>query len=132
MLNIKPQFAALEGINAYSEAGAVSKDYMHIEGKKFLRDLAKEVGIPAGTFDVRSNKAGMAVSGEVTLHSDRLYIQLSEASFRPGLELLYRTCKGRGDYTGGGNNYKSVPLLFAYTDERDRFIQQLAEMGGYA
>ncbi len=131
MLHIKPQLAALEGVNAYSDAGAASKDYFHLEGKKFLRDLAKEVGIPAGTFDVRSNKGGIAVSGEVTLHSDTLYVQLSESCMRPGIDILFRSCKGRGDYSGGQNFYASLPLLFTSTLERDEFVHRLAKLGDY-
>lgn len=129
MLTIKPQLAALEDINGYSEAGAIAKDYYHLEGKKFLRDLAKEIGIPAGTFDVRSNKAGMAVSGEVTLHSDTIYVQLHDG--RKGIEILFRSCKGRGDYSGGQNFYASLPLLFQYVHERERFVERLQALGGY-
>jgi hypothetical protein len=132
MLHIKPQLAALEGVNAYSDAGATAKDYFHLEGKKFLRDLAKEIGIPAGTFDIRSNKGGIAVSGEVTLHSDTLYVQLHESAMRPGIDILFRSCKGRGDYTGNQNFSASLPLLFTSTLERDEFVTRLARLGGYA
>lgn len=35
-----------------------------------LRHLAKELGFAASSFDVRSNKGGIAVSGEITLHHE--------------------------------------------------------------
>lgn len=132
MLHIKPQLAGLERVNAYSDAGATSKDYFHLEGKKFLRDLAKEIGIPAGTFDVRSNMGGIAVSGEVILHSETLYVQLYESCMRPGIEILFRSCKGRSDYTGGRNFNASLPLLFTSTLERQQFVDRLTTLGGFA
>lgn len=131
MLHIKPQLAAMKGINAYSENGALDKEYFHVEGKKFLRDLAKEIGIPSGEYDIRSNKGGMAVSGEVTLHADRLYVQLYESAIAPGVSILFRSCKSRGDYTGGQNFHESLPFLFTSSLERAEFVARLRSLGGY-
>jgi hypothetical protein len=33
-----------------------------------------------GDYDLRSNEAGLAVSGEITLHADRLYVQVSQSA----------------------------------------------------
>lgn len=52
---------------------------------------------------MRSNAAGPAVSGEVTLHSDELYVQVSCNG--GGGEVMYRRCRRRRDYTGERNNY---------------------------
>jgi hypothetical protein len=43
------------------------------------------------------------VAGEITLHADRIYIQLCEPM--NGLEVLYRSCNGRKDCSGGGNHW---------------------------
>lgn len=131
-LQINPQLAGLSGINAYTDAGASKKDCLHREGKKFLKAIVKELGIPAGTFDIRSNMGGVAVSGEVTLHSERLYVQLSETfGGSKGVSIMFRTVKGLTDYTGGGNNFASVNDLFIYPHERDRFVEKLKALSGY-
>lgn len=130
MLAIHPRFPSLEGVNAYTDAGHEAKQFLHREGRRFLKALAKEVGIPAGTFDIRSNMGGIAVSGEVTLHSDTLYVQLSE-SLRPGIDIMFRTCKGRKDYSGGMNNFSHVRTLAAFPYERERFINELKRLGNF-
>lgn len=127
MLKVKAQLAVLRDINGYSTAALQSKEFFHTEGKRFLRDVAKELGLAPGTFDIRSNKGGMAVSGEVTLHADTIYVQLSESCMGPGVQAMYRACKGRGDYTGGMNNFANLRDVFA--DPAD-FIRKLKRVGG--
>lgn len=68
---------------------------------KLLRETRKLLGIEA---DVRFNPGGIAVSGDAILHGDTIYISYN-ADGICGLGILYRTCKGRKDYTGGKNNY---------------------------
>jgi hypothetical protein len=53
----------------------------------------------------------IAVSGEATLHGDRLYVQVSQPATRADTGILFRTCEGRRDYTGGRNNFASLDLL---------------------
>lgn len=130
MLSMPPRLVALQGINAYSTAGAEAKAYFHSAGKKFLREVAKELDLPKGTFEVRSNMGGIAVSGEVTLHSDTLYVQLSESCMRPGVDILFRSCRGRKDYSGGMNHWSNVRTLGAFPHERERFIESLKRLGG--
>lgn len=102
----------VDGVNAYTEAGRIKKEAFHKEGKKFLKDLAEMLGLKKGEFDLRSNMGGVAVSGEVTLHSDKLYVQLFESCVgHKGIEVLYRSCKGRKDYAGGQNNMVSMERL---------------------
>lgn len=92
-------------INSYSAAGHIKKAKMHSSGRAFLRRLAADLGLAAGTFDIRSNQGGIAVSGEVTLHGEAIYVQISEwYSAKGGASVLYRSCKGRKDYSGGQNN----------------------------
>ena len=52
---------------------------------------------------------GIAVSGEVTLHGEHIYIQLSQGSFYK--MFMYRHCNGRKDYSGGVNRWKDFSDL---------------------
>ena len=88
-----------------------AKNAFHRLGKKTLLAVAKSMGLKRGEFDLRNNKGGIAVSGEVTLHTDKAYIQLSQPCYGKDNEVLYRTCEGRKDYTGGMNNFSSVAEL---------------------
>ena len=62
-------------------------------------------------FDLRCNAGGVAVSGEITLHYDTVYIQVSQSSMGPENGVLIRTCEGRRDYTGGRNHFAPLRLL---------------------
>lgn len=98
------------GIDAYTDDGHRRKRLMHSAGRAFLQRLARDLGLTPSERDVRSNVAGIAVSGEVTLHADRIYVQISEHCFggRSGASVLYRTCGSRRDYCGGTNHHKSL------------------------
>jgi hypothetical protein len=98
-------------IDAYSDEGALRKAAFHKEGKQFLKSLAKALALRPGSFDIRSNLGGIAVSGEVTLHHERLYVQLSESAIQPGVSILYRSCQGRKDYSGGQNHFCAIGSL---------------------
>jgi hypothetical protein len=67
----------------------------------------KEQGIG---YEVRVNKAGIAVTGEVTLHADDIYIQISGSALKHLGHVLYRRCDSRTDYTGHRNFYMTVQL----------------------
>lgn len=114
--------------NEHSDIGAAAKDAMHRQGATFLRKLAASLGLQKGDFDIRSNRAGIAVSGEVTFHSDDLYIQMSESCLgERGLSLLYRTCSNRKDYCGHTNNHIHLSRL-RDRDQVDAFIERLGKM----
>ncbi|MET3713741.1 hypothetical protein ABIC65_004476 [Sphingomonas trueperi] len=53
------------------------------------------VKLSAGDFEVRSQRGGPAVSGEIILHTDKCYVQLSLGLCGLDREVLYRTCRGR-------------------------------------
>lgn len=74
---------------------AEAKRLFHSRAKSQLRRIATALGLEPGSYDLRSNQAGIAVSGEIILHSG----------------VLFRTCKGRKDYVGGPNNFASLDLL---------------------
>lgn len=116
-------------INAYSDAGFELKATFHAQGKAFLTKLAKLLDLPAGSFEVRSNLGGVAVSGEVTLHSDDLYLQMSESAITPGVSLLYRTCNGRKDYCGHQNRFVKMDA-FSGADNQTKMVAQLRALLG--
>lgn len=89
----------------------IRKRQFHRLAHRQLGRLAKALDLPTGSYDMRSNMAGIAVSGEITLHAECIYIQASQpfGGFDSGL--LIRTCNGRKDYIGGPNNFASLDLL---------------------
>lgn len=93
---------------------AVAKKQFHATAKRYLKRLAAALALPAGSFDLRSNHGGIAVSGEVTLHGEHLYVQVSQFSIGP-LErvVLFRGCHGRQDYSGMENHYATAEDLIA-------------------
>jgi hypothetical protein len=93
---------ALRGV-AYDTEG---KKLFHSEGRRAMKALADALGYDRSDFDLRCNQGGIAVSGEITIHSDEVYIQLS-CNGRGG-EVLYRRCDGRRDYTGGRNHHAAM------------------------
>lgn len=95
--------------NARVDYNAAAKRSFHATARKRLAALASELGLAPGTFDIRSNMGGIAVSGEVTLHSESVYIQASQGC---GMTcLMIRSCKGRRDYTGGPNRFLPLSML---------------------
>lgn len=54
-----------------------AKRKFHDHARRQLRKLAAALGLPAGSYDLRSNHAGIAVSGEITLRAEHLYVQVS-------------------------------------------------------
>ena len=93
---------------AYDE---VQKSRFHSTARARLRRLAVDLKLAVGSYDLRSKKAGIAVSGEVTLHHEAVYLQVSQSALGGGVGILIRTCRGRRDYTGGPNNFASLELL---------------------
>lgn len=103
------------------------KSEFHRIGKKELKAVADALGLKPGEYEIRSNKGGIAVSGEVTLHGEWIYVQVSESVFSGRhMEVLYRTCEGRKDYTGGHNHFSPASVL------RDpvQFAATLRRIGG--
>lgn len=105
---IPRSLAACGDFNDYSDESSARKNSLHTQGKTFLKTIAKVLGLGLKDYDLRSNKAGIAVSGEVTLHADHLYIQISESFSGRGLSILFRGCDSRKDYSGHQNNTCSM------------------------
>ena len=93
---------------AYDAAG---KRVFHSRARSQLRRLAVALGLKPGSYDLRSNPGGIAVSGEITLHADHIYVQASQPATGHDTGIMYRTCQGRTDYYGGANNFASLDLL---------------------
>lgn len=87
------------------------KRRFHSTARSRLKKLAAALGLPPGSYDIRSNKAGIAVSGEITLHHDRAYVQVSQFGTASGHGILVRTCEGRRDFTGGPNHFLPLSRL---------------------
>ena len=125
------QFAKLStyaGINAYNQAGANLKEQFHKLGKAFLKDLAKLLGPDIGEYTVSSNKAGIAVLGEVTLHADNLYVQLHDSFNGNGISALYRSCTSQKDYHGGPNNHANMPDFFNNETSQERVLESMRKL----
>jgi hypothetical protein len=90
---------------------ADAKRLFHSNARRQLLELANALGFQPADYDLRSNQGGIAVSGEVTLHADRLYVQASQSAMGFDTGILFRSCEGRRDYTGGRNNFASLDLL---------------------
>lgn len=93
---------------AYDEQ---QKQRFHATARSRLKKLAAELGLPPGGFEIRSSKGGVAVSGEVTLHHTGAYIQVGQFGLSSGHGILIRTCRGRGDYSGGPNHFVALVVL---------------------
>ena len=90
---------------------ADQKHCFHSTGRKRLKALADALDFAPDSFDLRSNPGGSAVSGEVTLHHECLYVQLCQPATGWDSGILIRTCRGRKDYTGGRNHFAPLSEL---------------------
>ncbi len=86
---------------------AIKSDF-HRASKSLLRRLADAMGLEKGEYEISSSLAGIAVSGEIILHTDYLYIVISEGGFMP---VMYKTCDGMKDYQGGDNHWAPIEAL---------------------
>lgn len=108
---------------AYDEA---AKRVFHAEGRAAMRRLADALSLNDGDYDIRSNKAGPAVSGEITLHGEEVWIQLSLSALGPGNEIIYRRVRGRADHLGDRNRRASIRDLLAPDKFAARIRSELA------
>lgn len=64
-----------------------------------LRKVAKDLHLVAGTYTISFNPGGIAVSGDATLHHDRVYVSLSPSGWSDSVGYA-RRCAGQKDYGG--------------------------------
>lgn len=87
------------------------KRRFHTCARARLRRLATALGFAPGSYDLRANPGGIAVSGEITLHHETVYVQVSQPAAGADTGILIRQCAGRRDYTGGRNHFAPLALL---------------------
>jgi hypothetical protein len=102
------------------------KRLFHSQARRRLLELAASLGLSDAAYDLRSNQGGIAVSGEITLHGDRLYVQVSQSALGTDSGILFRSCEGRRDYTGGRNHFASLDRLHQ-PDELARLVRRHVE-----
>lgn len=102
-----------------------AKRVFHAEGRAAMRRLAEALQLADGSFEVRSNRAGPAVSGEVTLHADEVWVRLSLDVWGAGREIAFRQVRGRDDHCGDRNRWASVDELLAPDRFADRLRREL-------
>lgn len=88
-----------------------AKRVFHREARSALRIAARHLGLGPDEYDLRVNPGGVAVSGEITLHADAIYIQVALSCLGAGREVMFRRCKGRQDYIGECNHYCDIAVL---------------------
>ena len=107
-------------IDASSEWKSALKTIFHSESMKLLKCVAYQLGLKPNQYKVSSNLSGVAGCGEITLHTDSLYVQISQRSAQ-GLDILYRSCNGRKDY--GGSHSRNNWFAFHDLDNMPRVIK---------
>lgn len=94
-------------------------------GRTLLKRIVAELRLKPGEYSIRYNAGGIAVSGEVTLHSDRIYVQVFQGCISRGAtDIMYRTVRDRSDYTGGVNHFVGVGQL-AEPERQENFLRTL-------
>lgn len=112
------------------------KSRAHTKARKVLRSFAQEfLKLTPDSFEVRSNPGGIAVSGEVTLHTDPfgdnsmgIYVQIGQSWLGPGHSVMYRTCDGRRDYTGHMNRWGNVADLLGSEGAMRKFAATILHL----
>lgn len=87
-----------------------AKRLFHVEARKALRRLADALQLDPPDYDIRVCAGGPAVSGEVILHGEQLYMQVALSGYGPG-EILFRRVQGRQDYCGERNHWAGIREL---------------------
>ena len=62
-------------LHAYTESAASDKNLFHLLAVKWLRAVATQIG--EDPKEVTSNRAGIAVSGEISLNGRNVYVRLA-------------------------------------------------------
>jgi hypothetical protein len=103
---------------------ADAKRTYHTEARRALKRLAAALQLADRAYEVRVCAGGPAVSGEVILHADELYVQVSIGGYGRG-EILYRRCRGRSDYVGERNHWARMAELLEPTLLARRMAHEL-------
>lgn len=93
------------------EYNDANKRAFHRAARERLHKLAQALHLAPNSYDIRSNRGGPAVSGEIILHHEQLYICINQPPCGIAMGLLYRSCSGRRVSTGGHNMMTSLLML---------------------
>lgn len=103
-----------------------AKTLFHREAVRYLRLLASTFGYGREDYDIRTNPAGPAVSGETVLHSDDFYVQINPDFMPYGDAILYRRVKNRSDQRGQTNNFCDIKLITQPTKLAEQMRTKMA------
>jgi len=92
-------------INGYSDETAKEKEEFLSLCRSYAKMIVKELGLIPSQYDLRTNRAGVACSGDVHLHTDTLYVAFEQTSICREFGFMYRSVTGRRDFTGGQNRW---------------------------
>ncbi len=73
------------------------------DASRIIRRLASDIGLRQCDFTVRERRHRRQTD-LYALHTDTLYVQIAHAPQQTAARLCFRTCRGRGDHTGGRDN----------------------------
>lgn len=106
----------LQNLGNFDTYDSAVKNEFHKNAKSVLAEIGKRLGLAKSKFNVRSNKSGQGSTGDITFHSDKLYITIGGMDVN---SVMYRSCDGRKDYTGGSNRWTTLDKLLS-----DSFLEQ--------
>lgn len=90
---------------------AAAKDLFHADGRRAMHKLAAALRLPDASYSIRSNRSGPAVSGEITLHGEEVWVQLSLGALGPENEVSFRRVRGRDDHLGDRRRFAAIREL---------------------
>lgn len=94
------RFISLTSTCGYDSSGKRKQEYKNL-GQRILRYIAQEMDLKEGEYEIRWNPGGVAVSGDHTLHTSKVYLAFHD-NLCSGW-FYYRSCNGLRDYSGGSN-----------------------------
>jgi hypothetical protein len=104
------------------------KERFHSVAKRQFKALARDLGLAAGSFEIRSNAGGGAVSGEICLQHNDFRIEASNPGSKQDRGLRMHTCANReNDAKFNGNNHYA-PLTWLEDAERPKLRKLLEQV----
>lgn len=92
-------------INGYNDETAKEKEEFLSLCRSYSKMLVKELGLTSEQYRISTNRAGIAVSGDVHLHTDTLYVAFEQTCLGPDWGFMYRSVANCKDFTGGYNRW---------------------------
>ena len=110
-------YSLLKATIAVQPYGDVAvKNEFHRLGRCTMECIVGAMGIvDEMDYDVRSNMGGITVCGAITLHTNKVYIQMSKSDHGTG-RIMYRSCRSLRDYSGGKNYWICMEDLLNWDD----------------